>query len=68
MRVPEIIEGLQIIQKSKPANRSDYHFRAERDEIFAGRLDWEMSDKDKKRMEELGWDADEDFDGWRASV
>lgn len=68
MEVTKIIEGLQIIQKSKPAKVSDYHFRAEHDEIFVGSLEWEMSDEDKNRMEELGWDADEDADGWRTSV
>ena len=68
MEVTKIIEGLQIIQKSKPTKVSDYHFRAEHDEIFVGSLEWEMSDEDKNRMEELGWDADEDADGWRTSV
>ena len=68
MTVTNIIEGLQLIQKSKPAKESDYHFRAEHDEIFVGSIDWEMSDADKARMEELGWSADEDVHGWRASV
>lgn len=68
MEVSKIIEGLQIIQKSKPTKESDYHFRAEHDEIFVGSLEWKMSDDDKKRMEELGWEADEDIDGWRTTV
>lgn len=68
MEVTNIIEGLQLIQKSKPKNESDFHFRAEHDEIFVGSLEWPMPKKDKDRMEELGWTADEDVDGWRALV
>ena len=68
MEVTKIIEGLQIIQKSKSVAESDYHFRAEHDEIFVGSLKWCMSDEDKNRLEELGWIADEDIDGWRTSV
>ena len=64
MKVNDIIEGLLLIQKTKPATESDYHFRAEHDKIFVGSLEWPMSDEDKKRMEELGWNADEDIDGW----
>ena len=64
MTVTNIIEGLQIVQKSKPSNESDYHFRAEHDQIFVGSLEWEMSDEDKTRLEELGWEANEDVDGW----
>lgn len=68
MTTTNIIEGLQLINKSKPEGKSDYHFRAEHDEVWAGSLDWPMSNEDKKRMEELGWNADEDCDGWRATV
>lgn len=68
MTTTNIIEGLQLINKSKPEGESDYHFRAEHDEVWAGSLDWPMSEEDKKRMEELGWHADEDCDGWRAMI
>lgn len=68
MEVTKIIEGLQIIQKSKPENESDYHFRAEHDEIFVGSLQWAMPEEDKKRLEDLGWEADENIDGWRTGV
>lgn len=68
MKVSDIIEGLQLIQKSKPHCESDYHFRAEHDEIFVGSLDWPMAAEDKKRLHELGWEADEDIDGWKTSV
>lgn len=68
MIVANIIEGLQLINKSKPETESDYHFRAEHDEVWAGSLDWPMPEEDKKRMEDLGWRPDEDCDGWRAMV
>lgn len=68
MTVSNIIEGLQLIQKSKPEGESDYHFRAEHDEAWAGSLEWPMSEDDKKRMGVLGWYADEVSDGWRAMV
>jgi len=68
MKVSKIIEGLQIIQKSKEAQEDDYHLRAEHDEIWSGDLEWEMSEADKNRMKELGWEADEAANGWRASV
>jgi hypothetical protein len=68
MKVSSIIEGLQIIQKSKPESESDFHFRAEHDQIFAGSLNWKMSAKDKKRLDDIGWEQDEDADGWRALI
>jgi hypothetical protein len=68
MKVTDIIEGLQIIQKYKPENESDYHLRAEYDEICVGSLDWLMSEQDKARMIELGWVQDDDADGWSTYV
>ena len=68
MTVKIIIEGLKIIEKYRPSKASPYHFRAEHDEIFVGSLDWPISEKDKKKLDELGWTADEDVDGWRAMV
>lgn len=68
MKVNDIIEGLQIIQKSKPDGASDYHFRAEHDVIYVGDLNWVMTEEDKKRMEELGWTADENAGGWSTFV
>lgn len=68
MKVADIIKGLQLIQKTKPVNESDYHFRAEHDNIYVGSLEWPMKDNDKKTMESLGWEPDEDADGWRAMV
>lgn len=68
MIVKNIIEGLQIIEKSRPSNKNPYHFRAEHDEIFAGSLEWPMSKEDKKTLKKLGWVADKGVDGWRAMI
>lgn len=68
MTVKIIIEGLRIIEKSRPSKQSPYHLRAEHDQVFAGSLEWPMSKKNKNKLEELGWTADKDVDGWRASV
>ncbi len=68
MTATNIIEGLQLINKSKPEGKHDYHIRADHDVIWAGSLEWKMSKEDKKRMKELGWDCDSDADGWRAYV
>jgi len=68
MTVTNIIEGLLIIQKSKPNNESDYHFRAEHDVIFVSSLDWEISDEDKAKLEMLDWMEDEYANGWIAII
>lgn len=68
MTVSNIIEGLRLINKSKPENESDYHFRTEHDEVWAGSLDWPMPKEDKQMMKKLGWEADKNTDGWRAMV
>ena len=65
MKAENIIRGLEIIHKSKPESESDHHVRAEHDMIIAGSLEWELSDNDKHILNELGWVADEDLDGWR---
>lgn len=68
MTVENIIKGLQIIEKSRPAKESPYHFRAEHDEIFVGSLDWKMPKEDKDALKKLGWSRETDVDGWRAMV
>lgn len=68
MTVKNIIEGLQIIEKYRPEKESQYHLRAEHDEIFAGSLDWPFTSEDKKKLKKLGWTAEVVVDGWRASV
>lgn len=57
-----------MVELSRPGKESPYHLRAEHDEIFIGSLDWVMSDQDKAKMDALGFTADEDAEGWRASV
>lgn len=68
MTAPKIIAGLQIIENARPKDESPYHVRAEHDEIFAGSLEWDMTEADKDKLEELGWSEREDVDGWRAYV
>ena len=68
MTVKNIIDGLLLIELSRPNDKSGYHVRAEHDVIYAGSLEWPMSDNDKKKMADLGWAADEDVDGWRCFV
>ena len=68
MIAKDLIKGLTIIEKYMPKGESGYHIRAEHDVIYAASLDWPISDKDKKELEELGFYPDEDADGWRAMV
>jgi hypothetical protein len=49
----QIIEGLTIFKKYKDNNAGS--FAAEHDEIFAGPSPEDVSEADKKKLEELGW-------------
>jgi hypothetical protein len=66
MDISSFISGLKIIQAAKPITESDYHGRAEHDMFYAGDLEWKMSAKDIKKLEDLGWVADGDANGWHA--
>ncbi len=56
-----ILEGLKIIAKYTP----DTDFAAEHDIIYCGECDeMNMSDEDKKKMEDLGWFIDEEYNCW----
>jgi hypothetical protein len=68
MTVQKIIEGLMIIQKSKPETESDYHAHAGHEEMWAGNLQWELSEKDEKRLNELGWTKDNENNAWHAHI
>lgn len=68
MKVEDIIKGLQIIESHRPSNATPYHLRAEHDEIFVGSLVYQIPDDQKKILEDLGWIANEDVDGYRAGV
>lgn len=68
MEVAKIIEGLMIIQKYKPNDTSDHHFRAEHDIIYVGSLDWSMKVEDKDRLRNLGWKEDPSAGGWSTFV
>lgn len=60
----QILEGLQILSKYGPKG----DFSAGHDQIWAGdendKSVTDMSEKDRKRMEELGWFIDDDFECW----
>jgi hypothetical protein len=68
MEANKIIEGLNIISKYKPVDASEYYIRAEHDEIFVGRMDWDMPAEEEDKLEALGWEKDFDADGWKAYV
>lgn len=55
-----VVEGLTILMKHGAVNVDAQH-----DELFAGPgIDGELSEDEKKRLEELGWHFDEEFDCW----
>jgi hypothetical protein len=68
MTAENLIKGLQIIEKSRPLEMSGYHIRADHDEIWAGDLCWPMPPGDAGQLEFLGWERDENANGWRATV
>lgn len=60
-----IIEGLNIIEKYSEDLPTD--FAAEHDQIWAGpdnASEMNISEEDLKRLEELNWFIDEEFDSW----
>lgn len=65
MNLKNFIEGLQIIAKYENA---PYVLRADHDQIWVSSLDKGMTEEDKKRVLSLGWEEDEDVDGWLAEV
>ncbi len=67
MRILEkISRGLQIIGR---LNSNNDTFCAEHDEVWAYGLTREqLSVEDLKELEELGWEWDEDNDGWHHFV
>ena len=68
MKAVDIIEGLLIIEKSKPKHSDNFHVRAEHDMIIAGSLEWDMPDSEQARLFALGWLKNEDFGGWYCNV
>lgn len=57
----KIIEGLSIMQKHGLSVEVD----AQHDVLYAGPgIDGELTDEEQKKLEELGWHWDEEFDCW----
>lgn len=57
----KIIAGLDIMQK----HGLEVEVDAQHDVLYAGPgIDGELTDEDKKKLEELGWHWDEEFDCW----
>jgi len=56
-----IIEGIQLVEKHRPSSESEYHTRAEHDEFIIGSLEWGVP---VDQMEDLGWSANEDYNGF----
>lgn len=54
--IQKVLRGLIIISKYD-ANSA---FAAEHDQIYCGSEDLEISEKDKKELDDLGWFTDED--------
>lgn len=63
-----VIKGLQLIEQYRPENGHVFHIRAEHDTIYAGDLNWPMSPIDADQLLFLGWERDENANGWRANV
>lgn len=61
-KIEKVISGLKLIEKHRPQEASSYHIRCEHDELIAGSLNWGVP---IEQMEELGWSAIKDYDGFR---
>ena len=60
----EVRDGLNILSKYLSKGEESY-VTAQHDILFAGPgLDGGISDEDKKKLEDLGWHFDEEFDCW----
>lgn len=66
MKHKDLIESLQIFDRYE----SGGSIRAEHDTIYAGddEVFEAMSSQDKERLEELGWEWDEDSSFWYSYV
>lgn len=62
MRNENFVEGIAILGKYLPEGKHD--IRAEHDQIWIGSVDMVTDSKDEARLLELGWDKDEEADGW----
>ena len=61
MQNSKFIEGVNILAKYIPEDRKDsYDVNAEHDQLWFCQYDWVTDEKDKARLEEIGWFEDED--------
>jgi len=60
----KMAEAFSIFAKYSNPETYD-HVGSEHDELFAGPCPDVVSEPDKKRLEELGWDPKPDCDCWR---
>lgn len=76
MKLSNFVEGLKVLQPYY-INGDGYHIGAEHDQFYAYKTDIPLTEKDQKRMVELGWfqpesgmsEYNEDYDpenGWSA--
>lgn len=61
MRLSDLIEGLQIIKRYE---KDEFCVRFEHDEAWFSSSELEMDIEDAKRLVDMGWERDEDHDGW----
>jgi len=61
MNNSNFVEGVDIIAKYIPEGEKDSHsIQAGHDQIWFGAYEWVTDEKDKSRLEEIGWFEDED--------
>jgi len=63
-----VLEGLKILAKYLP-DTDGYYVGAEHDELYVYEVKTdEITEEDRKRLEELGWDQGEDEGVWERYV
>jgi hypothetical protein len=61
MRNNEFIEGVNIIAKYMPETEKEgFGVHAEHDQLWFGADEWVTDEKDRKRLDEIGWFVNED--------
>lgn len=66
MKMSEVVQGLQILQKY--FHEDEYNVMAEHDQIYVNMTDKPLSPENLKTLFQLGWfqpGAEEDEDGYR---
>jgi len=64
----KVLEGLQILAKYLE-HEDGWFFGAEHDEIYVYMVkDNEITEKDRKHLEDLGWSPGDDYGVWKRFV